>query len=107
MMSVEWVALWDANGRVDADGFRDAAGLLGYRDEYDFHSASDVRSILYLAGSRRAVVDLLRWVRADARSCGRRAIGSFDADNTALANVLRVIGDVQTRIVMEDGTCRA
>ena len=108
MMDLEWVAEWDNRGRVDAQGFRPVNGIIGFRDGYDFHSASDVREICYLAGSRRAVVDLVGWIRASGHTESRRVIGSFDCDNTALAGVIEAMGGVRTRCVFEDGAvCQA
>jgi hypothetical protein len=79
-----------------------ATGVLGYRDEYDFHTASDVRVVTYLAGRRRAVIDLLRKVARESRAEGRRLIGAVDCHNQSLArHIARDLGAIATRTVFE------
>lgn len=94
-----WVAQW-CGDRVDQNGFRNVAGLSAFRDDYDFHTTSDVREIVHLVGSRRAVMMLMKWIIADANQKHRRVIGSFDKKNAALVNALLTFGGI-TRLVME------
>lgn len=100
MQALTWIALWQGE-RTDEMGFRQVAGLLAYRDGYDFHNASDCREIVYLAGSPRASIELLRWLRDSAKEDGRRALGSFDVDNVSLKGALERIGGREKRIVVE------
>lgn len=102
MLDLKWVAKWDQRGRVDSMGFRDCDGLAAYRDTFDFHTASDVREFVYLAGSRRASIELIRWMRRDAQLAGRRLIGTFDAENEKLRRFLERSGCQCTRVVYED-----
>lgn len=96
-----WLIAWHGP-RTEGFAFRKPAGILGYEDCYDFHSASDVRVVSYLAGSPRAVIELVRTIRRAARADGRRLIGSVDLPNEPLASVLDKMGFARTRVVFED-----
>lgn len=100
MRVLSWAAQWEGH-RVDEMGFRKVAGIAAFRDGYDFHTASDVREIVYLAGSPRAVVELVRWIRDRAMAENRRTIGSLDLSNMGLRKALGRIGSHETRIVVE------
>jgi hypothetical protein len=91
-----WVVVWD--GPVQSDGFREVTGLLAFRDSYDFHTASDVREIVYLKGPTS--LKLIRWLRAHTE--GRRLLGSIDMGNHRLYRALTAMGNTPTRIVFED-----
>ena len=67
MESVKWLASW-SGPRTDEHGFRQVAGLASYRDYYQMHDSSDVRELCALRGSRRACVELTKWLRDDAES---------------------------------------
>lgn len=99
--ALTWVLAWDGP-RTDGFASRKPSGVLGYEDRYDFHIASDVRAVCYLAGSRRAVVDLLRSVQRESRAAGRRLVGAIDLHNQPLARVLKALGATATRTVFED-----
>jgi hypothetical protein len=91
MEAVKWVAQWQGD-RTDKDGFRKVAGLATFRDYYQMHTASDVREIVALRGSRRAVVDLTVWMRDDAEAQNRRLVGSFERDSIGLAQLMSRLG---------------
>jgi hypothetical protein len=96
---VEW-----PGEKVDGMDFNRASGCAGFQDRYDFHRASDVREICYVSGSRRAVVNLVRWIQNDARENGRRCIGSLDSENAAMSGAIKAMGGKKTRVVVfEDG----
>jgi hypothetical protein len=99
--ALTWVLAWDGP-RTDGFAFRKPSGILGYEDRYDFHIASDVRAVCYLAGQRRAVVDLLRSVQRESRAANRRLVGAIDLHNQPLAHVLERLGATATRTIFED-----
>lgn len=98
--ALSWIVAWDGP-KLDANGFRKAAGVAAYRDVFDYHTSSDVREIIHIAGTRRGTIDLLRYMRAEANALGLRCIGSVDLDNTAMVAVLQQMGTL-TRVVFED-----
>lgn len=101
MEAVRWLAEWEG-ARVDERGFRKVSGLASFRDFYDHHTASDVREVCSLRGSRRAVVDLTRWMRDDAESRARRLVGAIERFDCGLAQVLaRLGGKPMTRVLWE------
>jgi hypothetical protein len=99
--ALTWLCCWPGPA---TEGFasRKPSGIAGYQDRYDFNSASDVRDLCYLAGSRRAVVELVRTIQRQARVEGRRLIGSTDCRNRELAALLVAMGATATRIIFED-----
>jgi hypothetical protein len=99
--ALTWLLAWDG---PRSEGFANhkPSGVLGYEDRYDFHIASETRAVIYLAGTRRAVVDLLRTVKRESRDAGRRLIGAIDLHNQPLARVLQRLGATATRTVFED-----
>lgn len=101
MMELRWAVEWDETTAADTYGARAANGVLGFRDHYDFHSASDVREIAYVAGSARAIVRLFRWAKCDAALLTRRIIGSFDSENKEMKRLVERLGAVSTRAVFE------
>lgn len=96
-----WILAWHGP-RTEGFAFNKPCGVLGYQDCYDFHTASDVRAVAYLAGSRRAVVDLLRHCQRESRAAGRRLVGTIDVHNQPLARILNKLGATATRLVFED-----
>lgn len=96
-----WLVAWHGP-RTEGFAFRAPSGVLGYEDLYDFHTASDVRVVSYLAGSPRAVIELVRSIQRMARADGRRLMGSIDLSNEPLAAVLWKMGFTRTRVVYED-----
>lgn len=96
-----WLLAWHGP-RTEGFAVAKPSGILGYQDEYDFHTASDVRVVTYLAGAPRAVVDLLRFCQRESRAVGRRLIGSIDTHNKSLAGLLSHLGYTVTRTVFED-----
>jgi hypothetical protein len=96
-----WLLAWHGP-RTEGFAFRKPSGVLGYEDLYDFHTASDVRQVSYLAGSPRAVGELVRTIRRTSRADGRRLIGAIDVHNQPLATVLERLGFVRTRVVFEE-----
>lgn len=99
--ALTWLLAWHGP-RTDGFGFSKPSGILGYQDLYDFHTASDVRAVAYLAGRPRAVVDLVRHCMRTSRDEQRRFMGGIDVTNERLAKFLRRIGMVATRTVFED-----
>lgn len=91
MERAKWLAAWQG-ARTDKDGFRKVAGLATFRDTYDWHSASDVRELLAIRGSRRAVVDLTCWMRDDAEAHDRRLVGLMERDDCGLAQLMARLG---------------
>lgn len=100
MEALTWVAEWEGTQR-DGNGLRTVSGLAAYRDLYDFHTASDVREIVYFAGSPRAVVDIVRSIITQAYACGRRTIGALDLSNTKMERLMTEVGGKSTRVVLE------
>jgi hypothetical protein len=98
MESVKWLAEWEGP-RTDKDGFRRVAGLAAFRDLYNWHSASDVREVVAIRGSCRAVVDLTVWMRDDAMSHNRRLIGLFEKCDVGLAQLIARLGGRPTTLV--------
>ncbi len=99
--ALSWLIAWKGARRPGAL-YRQVSGVAAYRDCFDYPSGTDVREIVHIAGSRRATVDLLRWMVGDARAQERRAIGSIDKRNRAMGDVLFRMGHRTTRIVWED-----
>jgi hypothetical protein len=91
MEAVQWLAQWEGP-RVDKDGFRRVAGLATYRDYYQMHDSSDVRELLAIRGSRRAVVELTRWLRDDAEAHERRLVGVIERHDLGLCQVMARLG---------------
>lgn len=98
--ALTWLLAWHGP-KLDGFAFKQPSGVLGYEDRYDFHTASDVRYVAYLAGHRRAVVDLLRHCLRECRAEGRRLIGTIDVHNKPLAALLVRMGATATRTVFE------
>jgi hypothetical protein len=99
--ALTWLLAWHGP-RTNGFAFAKPSGILGYQDTYDFHTASDVRAVCYLAGRPRAVVDLLRHCQRECRLHARRLMGSIDCHNAAMARALSRLGAVATRTVFED-----
>jgi RimJ/RimL family protein N-acetyltransferase len=74
-------------------------GVAGYRDVYDYQTSSDVREVTHLAGSARAVVDLVRFLIADAKM--RRCTGRMDAGNERMIRLLGRLGCISKRVFWE------
>lgn len=91
MESFTWAAAWDG-GVLDEDGFRKVAGLASFRDYYEHHTASDVREICSIRGSRRAVVALIKYLRDDAEFHDRRLVGNVERHDCGLTNLLVRLG---------------
>lgn len=96
-----WLLAWHGP-RTEGFAFRKPSGVLAFEDLYDFHTASDVRQVSYLAGSPRAVIELLRTIRRAARADGRRLMGAVDLHNGPLTSVLDKMGFARTRVVFEE-----
>lgn len=72
------------------------SGVLAYRDVFDFHTASDVREVVYVTGP--ATPRLVRWL---AKDTARRIIGAVDLGNERMKRALVALGYAPTRIVFE------
>ena len=97
MQSVKWLALWEGPC-LDEDGFRKVAGLATFRDFYHWHSASSVREVCAIRGSRRAIVELLRWMHADAASNSRRMVGEIERFDCGLEKLISKLGWYPVRL---------
>jgi hypothetical protein len=100
--ALTWLLLWDGPTLEGADVAR-PAGAAAYRDVFDYPSGSDVREMIHVCGSRRAVIELVRHMRDDARACGLRLIGSIDPGNVAMVHAMRRLDGIATRVIYEDG----
>ncbi len=76
-------------------------GVAGYRDVYDYQTSSDVREVTHIAGSKRAVVELVRFLIDDAREIGRRCVGVMDISNIKMEYLLQEMGCVTLRALWE------
>lgn len=94
--ALTWLVAWDGP-KVDANGFRKPVGVGAYRDVYDYHTASDVREIIHVAGSRRACIDLVRFMMQDKVKC----VGCIGVENTDMFAVLKALGGEVTRVYFE------
>jgi len=90
--AISWLVLWEKS-RV--------AGWAGFVDRYDPHLSDDVREVVMVAGSRRATIELLRFMVGEARALGRRTLGAIDLGNTKMRDVLLLLGHEPTRVVFE------
>jgi hypothetical protein len=100
MEAVRWLASWESP-RVDRDGYRKVAGLATFSDDFDWHNSANVRRIHALRGSKRASIELVRWLIADAAEKEMRLVGSPAKDDFALIHAMERIGGVITRRWME------
>ena len=98
MEAFYYAAAWDGSV-LDADGFRKVSGLATYRDVYDLHSASDVRELCAIRGTRRAVVELVRYLRDDAEAHDRRLVGMIERNDGRLAKLMARFGGKPTTLV--------
>jgi hypothetical protein len=103
MEAVTWIAEWESRQVDDQGRFIRPAGLAAYRDVYDYHTASDVREVVLVAGSRRAVVAMTRWMIASARASGRRLIGAAQhgEGGDSMVDIMESMGGRVTRVVVE------
>lgn len=76
-------------------------GVLATLDRYDYPSASDVSELIHVAGTRRAVIDLVRFAAENARARHRRIVGSVANGNETMRAVLLKLGARETRVVFE------
>ena len=89
-------------GVLDEYGIGDVLGVGAYRDVYDYHTSSDVREIVHVAGTRRAIVNLIEYMRAGAHEQGRRVLGVVDAMNLPMQRLLLRLDGRVTRVVIEN-----
>lgn len=99
--ALTWLVAWDGP-KIDARGFVKPVGVAAYRDTFDYHTASDVRELVHVAGSRRSVRDLVVCIRDDARAQKRRLVGCIDVENVEMAAVLQRLDGKMTRVMFED-----
>lgn len=97
MQSLTWVAYWEGK-KTDMDGFRKVSGLAAFRDLYDWHSASDVRELVSIRGSKRACTLLTKWILADGLAHNRRLVGAIQiAGDWKLSRFMNNLGGRVTR----------
>lgn len=77
-------------------------GLLCYRDVLNYATMYDGREVIGVAGTPRAIVELVRWVMADARKVGRRCFCATNLGNHAMQKLFERVGGLATRLVFED-----
>jgi len=78
-------------------------GVAATWDRFDFHTGTDVREIVHVAGSTRAVCALVTCIADQAKSEGKRAVGVIDVENVAMGNALGRLGATKaTRYFWED-----
>jgi len=87
---------WLLVGPVDAP-----YGVAGYRDVYCYSRSADVRQVEHIAGSRRAVVELVGFLIPDAAVSGRRCIGVMSDSNDKMAAMLLRMGCRSDRVQWE------
>ena len=79
---------------IVAGPFHRPRGVGAFRDVFDHHTSCDVREVIHVAGSKRGVVELLRYMDADARVHDRRCVGVVGAGNGDMARLLTRLGAV-------------
>jgi hypothetical protein len=99
MDAVKWLASWEG-ARTDEHGFRKVAGLASFKDYYAVHDSADVREILALRGSPRALLELVYWMRDDAERHNRCLIGVFSRFDDGIANLVGRCGGRPTERVL-------
>lgn len=72
------------------------AGVASYHDRFCYHTMREVREITSIAGSRRAVIDLVAHIKADASALDRTTVGVIDESNLAMAGVLARFGKISS-----------
>ena len=99
--ALTWLVAWD-RPKLDAEGFTKPIGIAAYRDAFDYHTASDIREVVHIAGTRRAVYEMMLSLRDSARASQRRLIGCVDIGNLEMAQMLCSMGGSVTRVMFED-----
>ncbi len=87
---------WIIVGPVDAP-----RGAAGFRDVYCYSRSADVRQVEHIAGSRRAVYELLGFLAFDAALVGRRLVGVMHVSNDKMAAMLHRMGGRSERVQWE------
>lgn len=85
---------WLLAGPIDAP-----RGVAAFRDVYDFQASSDLREVTHVAGSARGVVELVRFLIADAAPF--RCIGCVDRSNLTMIRLLERLGILSKRVLWE------
>lgn len=76
-------------------------GVGAFWNRYDFHSGTDASEIIHLAGSRRAIRELVVRICEIAKADGRHVFGSIGGANIELRRMLRKLGHCATRVTFE------
>jgi len=76
-------------------------GVAGFRDVYCYSRSADVRQVEHIAGSRRAVFELIGFLIADAAVIGRRCVGVMHEGNAKMAALLGRMGCRSDRVQWE------
>lgn len=92
-----WLIAWEGT-KTDGIGLRHASGALAFYDHFDWHTSSDVREIVFITGSARAVHDLIQHIR----SSNRRLIGYVEDMTPNLATLVTKLCGKQTRRLVEE-----
>jgi hypothetical protein len=88
--NLRWFVAWEGGRSV---------GLATLRDVYDFATQRDVRQIMHVAGSRRACVELLRFIFDEADLAGLPVMGDSNIENAAWLDLMERVGGKKQRVV--------
>jgi len=104
--ALRWLCLWEGPVRFERGTGEplQPQGVLAFRDVFDYHTSSDVREVIHLVGTGRAVYELIDFARSDAKASGRRIIGAVDLANGLMRQALGRKMLTRTRQVYEDLT---
>lgn len=92
-----WLVAWEGT-KTDSTGMRHASGALAFHDHFDWHTSSDVREIVFVTGSPRAIHDLIQHIRRN----DRRLIGYVEESLPELATLVTKLCGKQTRRLVEE-----
>jgi len=92
--NIRWLIAWQREVAV---------GVAAYRDVFDPHTSATVREVVHIAGSRRAVIELGRYLIEGTRTYGLPLVATVDRDNEAMRAVMACLGMVAERVTYAIG----
>lgn len=95
--ALTWLVAW-RRGAADSTGLRRAAASVAFYDRFDWHSSSEVREIVFMTGSARAIRQLIIALRCEER----RLVGAVDMSGVESFNGLMARFGNPTRVFLED-----